>query len=233
MSLWETVFNQVKDEMPHLDFSRRRSWPSFIGAAIVALIILCIWFPIRLIAELLKAVDLSDKPDHRTEALALFKEAQSLSLDLPSKSEFARSVLQQLTLPTSLHNVWHKILRQLYAENMPLEISEIPDDLEGLDGVRWRDQTHRDITRMKGNALTDMRHACSLAVSSALSDMPNIAGQGEVTAPLKNLCRERQSKLFSSFVGSRGLVWPTVIHRKNVVRVAIITTIEASFQRRC
>ena len=31
MTLWETVFNQVKDEMPHIDLTRRRSWPSFFS----------------------------------------------------------------------------------------------------------------------------------------------------------------------------------------------------------
>ena len=122
MSLWETAWGQVKDEMPKFDFSRNRSWGGFFGALIVALILLCIWFPIRLLSELLKLVDLSEKPDHTLEAQQLFREAQALSLQLPSKSEFARSVLDTVNLPPAFHDAWHPILRELYASEMPLEI---------------------------------------------------------------------------------------------------------------
>ena len=131
MTLWETVWEQVRKEMPRPE-PHQRTWGGFVGAAVTATFIVAVAFPIKLVAEIFKTIDLSDKPDRRAEAVALFREAHSLALDLPSKSEFARSVLEPLTLPTALHDAWHSALRQLYAENMPLETPVIPDDLDGL-----------------------------------------------------------------------------------------------------
>ena len=74
-----------------------------------------IWFPIRLIHELLKAIDFSEKPDHTQEARELFREAYSRSCDLPSKSEFARSVLDHAELPPALHDALFEAFRALYA----------------------------------------------------------------------------------------------------------------------
>jgi Type IV secretion-system coupling protein DNA-binding domain len=187
VTLWETVWEQLKKEMPKTETQHQRSWGGFVGAALMALFLVVIAFPIKLLSEIFKAVDLSQKPDHRAEALQLFREAQALALELPSKSEFARSVLDTQNLPPALQDAWHAALRSLYAENMPLETPAIPDDLESLDGVRWRDRMRRDIQRMKSNAVADMRKACRSAITGALQDLPHIAGQGAITADLKTL----------------------------------------------
>ena len=50
MTLWETVWSQVRAEMPEQP-SRPRSWGGFFGALIAGLVIIVIWFPIRLHRE--------------------------------------------------------------------------------------------------------------------------------------------------------------------------------------
>ena len=84
MTLWENVWEQVAKEMPRRD-PRPKTWGGFFGATLAAFVIIAIWFPIRLIHELLKAIDLSEKPDHTSEAQQLFREAYSLSCDLPEQ----------------------------------------------------------------------------------------------------------------------------------------------------
>ena len=88
MTLWENVWQQVAKEMPRHD-PRPKTWGGFIGATLAALVVIAIWFPIRLIHEILKSIDFSETPDHTKEAQELFRDAYSLSLDLPTKSEFA------------------------------------------------------------------------------------------------------------------------------------------------
>ncbi len=174
--------------MPRHD-PRPKSWGGFIGAMLAALIIIAIWFPIRLIHELLKTIDLSEKPDHTKEAQQLFREAYSLSCDLPTKSDFANSVLGHIDLPRPLHDAFFEALRNLYAENMMLTVPPIPADLEHLDGIRWRDRMRREIVRMKGDTLTKMRRACIAAVETSAATLPKIAGDGEITSPLATLVK--------------------------------------------
>jgi len=186
VTLWETVWSQVKAEMPKPE-ARPRTWGGFLGAMLAALVIVVIWFPIRLIAELLKTLDFSEKPDHAHEARELFREAYSLSRDLPSRNDFAESVLRHIELPRSLHDTLFEALRSLYAENMMLEVPPIPADLENLDGIRWRDRMRREIERMRGATLVAMRRACLAGIEAAVASLPKIAGEGEVTSPLGTL----------------------------------------------
>ena len=180
MTLWENVWQQVAKEMPRQD-PRPKSWGGFIGATLAALVIIAIWFPIRLIHEILKAIDLSEKPDHTKEAQQLFREAYSLSLDLPSKSEFARSVLERADLPRPLHDAFFEAFRNLYAENMMLTVPPIPADLEHLDGIRWRDRMRREIARMRA------RRALSRCVA------PAVAAVEASTAALPEAPRRRRN----------------------------------------
>jgi hypothetical protein len=186
MTLWETVWSQVKAEMPQPP-ARPRTWAGFLGAMVAALAIIAIWFPIRLIAELLKTIDFSNKPDHAAEARVLFREAYSLSCDLPSKNDFAESVLRHVDLPSSLHDALFEALRTLYAENMMLDVPPIPADLENLDGIRWRDSLRREIGRMNNASLIAMRKACLAGIETAAASLPKIAGEGEITSPLSSL----------------------------------------------
>jgi hypothetical protein len=121
VTLWENVWAEVAKEMPRRE-PRPKSWGGFLGATVAALVVIAIWFPIRLIHELLKAIDLSDKPDHSQEARELFREAYSRSCDLPSKSDFAHSVLDHAALPRALHDALFEAFRTLYAENMMLTV---------------------------------------------------------------------------------------------------------------
>ncbi len=208
MTLWETVWSQVKAEMPQ-PAARPRTWGGFLGAMIAALGIIAIWFPIRLIAELLKAIDFSEKPDHTREARELFRKAYSLSRDLPSKSDFADSVLRHVQLPRSLHDAFFEALRTLYAENMMLEVPPIPADLENLDGIRWRDRLRREIGRMNEASLIAMRKACVSGIETAVASLPRIAGESEITSPLgtlvnpgkfvEDLVRPLDANLFPAF----------------------------------
>jgi hypothetical protein len=168
---------------------RPKTWAGFVGAILVATALIAIWFPIRLIHEALKAIDLTQKPDHTAEAQELFREAYSLSRDLPSKSEFANSVLQHVKLPPALHDAFFDALRNLYAENMMLDPPPIPADLDNLDGIRWRDRMRREIPRMRGDPLIKMRRACLAAVEASAAALPKISGDGEITSPLANLVK--------------------------------------------
>ena len=125
MTLWDNVWEQVAKEMPRRD-PRPKTWGGFIGAMLAALLIIAIWFPIRLIAELLKTIDFSEAPDHAKEARQLFREAYSLSRDLPSRSAFADSVLDHVDPPRPLRDALFEALRDLYAENMMLDGSADP-----------------------------------------------------------------------------------------------------------
>lgn len=181
------VWTQVRAEMPE-QASRPRTWGGFFGALIAALFVIAIWFPIRLIAELLKAIDFSKPPDHTAEAQRLFREAYTRSRDLPTKNDFAESVLRHLSsLPRSLHDKLFEALRTLYAENMMLQIPPIPLDLENLDGIRWRDNLRREIGRMNGETLARMRRACLTGIEAAVSSLPTIVGDSEVVSPLGSL----------------------------------------------
>jgi hypothetical protein len=191
VTLWENVWQQVAKEMPRQD-PRPKTWAGFIGAMLAVLVIIAIWFPIRLIHEILKAIDLSEKPDHTKEAQQLFREAYSLSLDLPSKSEFAKSVLEHVDLPHPLYDAFFEALRNLYAENMMLTAPPIPADLEHLDGIRWRDRMRREIARMRGDTLTSMRRACRSAVETATAPLPKLTGDGEITSPFATLIKPGQ-----------------------------------------
>lgn len=186
MTLWETVWSQVRAEMPEQP-SRPRSWGGFFGAMIAALVIIAIWFPIRLVAELLKTIDFSERPDHTREAQELFRQAYTLSRDLPSKNDFATSVLRHVDLPRSLHEKFFEALRSLYAENMMLEVPGIPVDLENLDGIRWRDRMRREIARMKSDVLPKMRRACLSSIEAATAGLPRIVSDGEIVSPLGSL----------------------------------------------
>lgn len=188
MTLWENVWREVAKEMPRAD-PRPKSWGGFFGAALAALVIVAIWFPIRLVYELLKAIDLSEKPDHVREARQLFQDAYSLSCDLPSKTDFARSVLAHASLPTALYDAYFEAFRALYAENMMLVVPPIPSDLKNLDGIRWRDRMRREIARMRGRTLSDMRRACVASLDASSAALPTIAGDGEITAPLATLLK--------------------------------------------
>jgi hypothetical protein len=186
VTFWENVWQQVAKEMPRRD-PRPKTWAGFLGAMLTALVLVAIWFPIRLIYEILKTIDLSDKPDHTKEAQQLFRDAYSLSLDLPTKIDFANSVLERVNLPRPLHEAFFEAFRNLYAENMMLVVPPIPSDLDHLDGIRWRDRMRHEIVRMRGDTLTRMRRACIAAVESATAMLPKIAGDGEITSPLATL----------------------------------------------
>lgn len=208
MTLWENVWREVAKEMPRSN-PRPKTWAGFVGATIAALLVIAIWLPIRLIHEILKAIDLSEKPDHTSEAQQLFRDAYSISRDLPSKTEFARSVLQHVDLPRPLHDAFFDALRTLYGENMMLEVPPIPADLDNLDGIRWRDRLRREIGRMRGDSLVKMRRACVAAIQASTAGLPRLAGDGEITSPLatlinpgrfvQNLARPLDAQLFPDF----------------------------------
>jgi hypothetical protein len=188
VTFWENVWQQVAKEMPRQD-PRPKTWAGFLGAMFTALVLVAIWFPIRLIYEILKTIDLSDKPDHTKEAQHLFRDAYSLSLDLPSKTEFARSVLESIDLPRPLYEAFFEAVRNLYAENMMLTVPPIPTDLDHLDGIRWRDRMRREIARMRGDGLSQMRRACRSAVEASTAALPKLPSDGEIISPLSTLLR--------------------------------------------
>jgi hypothetical protein len=188
VTFWENVWQQVAKEMPRQD-PRPKTWAGFFGAMLTALVLVAIWFPIRLIYEILKTIDLSEKPDHAKEAQQLFRDAYSLSLDLPSKTEFARSVLERVDLPRPLYDAFFEAVRNLYAENMMLTVPPIPVDLDHLEGIRWRDRTRREIARMRGDGLSQMRRACRSAVEASTATLPRLPRDGEITSPLSTLLK--------------------------------------------
>lgn len=186
MTLWETVWREVAKELP-ARAARPKTLGGFIGAALAACAIIAIWFPIRLAHEIFKGFDFSDKPDRRREAQELFREAYALSRNLPTRAEFAASVLSAVELPRPLHDALFDGLRTLYAENILLDVPPIPDDLDALDGIRWRDRLKREIARMRGDAVPDMRSACRGAVANAAAQLPKFTGDGEIVSPLSSL----------------------------------------------
>ena len=44
-----------------------------------------------------------------------------------------------------------------------LDPPAIPADLDNLDGIRWRDRMRREIARMRGDTVANMRRACIAA----------------------------------------------------------------------
>jgi len=186
VTFWESVWSGVAKELPSRS-PRPKTWAGFFGALFAASVLIAIWFPIRLVYEILKAIDLTPKPDHTAEARELFAEAYELSRDLPTKSDFAKSVLRQVELPSQLRDALFESLRTLYAENTMLDPPPIPRDLENLDGIRWRDRMRREIARMRGDTLVNMRKACLTAIEESAAMLPNLAGDGEIAAPLATL----------------------------------------------
>lgn len=186
MSLWENVWDQVRKEMPQ-QASRPRTWGGFFGALFVACAIVAIWFPIRLVAEILKAIPTDRKPDHRAESQALFREAYERAADLPAPSAFADSVLRHTDLSPAMRDAFRKALRSLYSENMMLDVPPIPADLDNLDAIRWRDRLRSEIGRMNESSLIAMRRACLESIEAATALLPDIAGEGEITAPVASL----------------------------------------------
>ena len=81
-------------------------------------------------------------------------------------------MLDHIDLPRSLHDAFFEALRNLYAENMMLVVPPIPADLDNLDGIRWRDRMRREIARMRGDTLVQMRRACVAAVEGATAALP-------------------------------------------------------------
>jgi len=186
VTFWENIWKEVAKELP----SRKplpKTWGGFFGAVLTAGLLIAIWFPIRLVHELLRTIDLSEKPDHRAAAQALFREAYDLSRDVPSKAEFASSVLAPLTLPGPLRDAFFDALRQLYAENILLEVPPPPAAQESLDGIRWRDRLNREIPRLRPSAIEAMRTACREAISYAAAAVPVFCGDGEIISPLSSL----------------------------------------------
>lgn len=186
MSLWDNVWDQVRKEMPQ-PTPHPRTWAGFIGALAVACVVVAIWFPIRLIAEILKAIPTHEPADRRAESQALFREAYSRAADLPSPPAFVDSVLRHADLPPALSEVFGKALRGLYSQNMMLDVPPIPTDLDSLDAIRWRDRLRREIGRMNEQSLVGMRRACLEGIEAATALIPKIAGASDITAPISSL----------------------------------------------
>jgi len=51
-------------------------------------------------------------------------------------------------------------------------IVPIPSDLDNLHGIRWRDRLRREIARMRGRALSDMRRACVASLDASAAALP-------------------------------------------------------------
>ena len=186
MNLWETVWERLREERPELP-TQPRSWGGFFGAAVAALVVLVIWFPVRLIHEIIKALPLTQKPDHQTESQILLQEALELGAELPSPVAFAESVLKFVELPVALRQFFGPALCDLYSGNMMLNVPPMPLDLESLEGIRWRDSLRSAIPRMHNSSLVAMRKACIESIDAASALLPKIAGQGELTAPISSL----------------------------------------------
>jgi hypothetical protein len=186
MTFLENVWSQVAKELPSRE-GRPKTWGGFFGAALAACVLIAIWFPIRLIFEILKMIDFSQKPDHAAEARDLFRDAYDLSRDLPTKNDFAASILAHVRLPRPLYDAFFEALRDLYAGNMLLDVPPIPAYLDDLDGIRWRDRLRREIGRMRGSTLVNMRRAALQAIEASIASLPKLAGGGEITSPLASL----------------------------------------------
>ena len=186
MNLWETVWERLRQERPELP-SHPRSWGGFFGAAVAGLIVLVIWFPVRLIHEIIKALPLTQKPDHRSESEFLLNEALELSAELPSPTAFAESVLKFVELPPAMQQFFGPALCDLYSSNMMLHVPPMPQDLESLEGIRWRDRLRSATAQMTNSHLVAMRKACVESIDAVSAQLPKITGQGELTAPISSL----------------------------------------------
>jgi hypothetical protein len=186
VTFWENIWKEVAKELPSRE-PLPKTWGGFFGAVLSAALLIAIWFPTRLIHELLRILDLSAKPDHRAEAQALFREAYDLSRDIPSRAEFAASVLAPLTLPGPLRDAAFDALRQLYAENLLVEVPLPPTDQEGLEAIRWRDRLRHEIPRLRPAVVEEMRTASREAIRSASAKLPPFSGDGEIISPVSSL----------------------------------------------
>ncbi|MGE3642882.1 MAG: ATP-binding protein [Beijerinckiaceae bacterium] len=186
MTLWETVWEQLRREMPQrapLD----KTWGGFFGGLAMAIIIIAIWFPVRLAAELLKTLPTNQKPDFRAESHALFADIHGKAADLPSPAEFAGAVLKDIQIHQPLREAFGKALRQLYSENLMLHVPAIPHDLDSLEAIRWRDLLKREGVRMNARTLSLMINSCRSAINAASALVPSIAGESDIIAPLGTL----------------------------------------------
>ncbi|KYK44759.1 hypothetical protein A1D31_35875 [Bradyrhizobium liaoningense] len=186
MTLWDNVWEQVRKEMPEAT-SRPRTWGGFVGAIVAAALVILIWFPVRLIAEVLKAISTDRKADHRPESEALFRDAYDRAAALPSSTAFAESVLRHVELSPALYDAFETAIRKLYTDNMMLTVPPIPVNLDGLDAIRWRDRLRQEIPRMNESSLVAMRRACLESVEAATVMLPQISGDGNLTAPIASL----------------------------------------------
>lgn len=186
MNLWDSVWQQIRKEMPEAP-SQPRTWGGFVGALIAAALVIAIWFPVRLVAEVLKAIPTGRKPDRGPENQALFREAYERAVELPSPTAFSQSVLRHIELPPALYDTFEAALRRLYADNMMLTVPPIPLDLDGLDAIRWRDRLRQEIPRMNETSLVAMRRACLESVEGAANLLPRAYGDSELTAPIASL----------------------------------------------
>lgn len=186
MSLWESVWEQVRKEMPAAP-AQPKTWGSFVGAFVVATLVIAIWFPIRLVAEILKAIPTDRKTDYRPESEALFRDAYERAAGLPSPTAFAESVLRHIELSPALYDTFETAIRKLYADNVMLTVPPIPLNLDGLDAIRWRDRLRQEIPRMNESSLVAMRRACLEGIEAATAMLPKVTGDGDLTAPIASL----------------------------------------------
>lgn len=186
MSLWENVWEQVRKEMPEGP-ARPKTWGGFIGALFAAALVIAIWFPIRLVAEILKAIPTDRKTDHRPESEALFRDAYDRAAALPSPTAFAESVLRHIELSPALYDAFETAIRKLYAENIMLTVPPIPLDLDGLEAIRWRDRLRQELPRMTEGSLVAMRRACLDSIEAATAMLPKVSDDGDISAPIASL----------------------------------------------
>lgn len=186
MSLWENVWDQVRKEMPEAA-ARPKTWGGFVGAFVVAALVIAVWFPIRLVAEILKAIPTDRKSDHRPESEALFRDAYERAAALPSPTAFAESVLRHVELPPAVHDAFETAIRKLYADNVMITVPPIPLNLDGLEAIRWRDRLRQEMPRMTESSLVAMRRACLEGIEAATAMLPKLSGDGDITAPVASL----------------------------------------------
>ena len=115
MSAWDFV----KGEMPDVRVTVPTTWGGFAGAALAAAAVTAARLPVQARRRDRKAADKPKGIDRKREARELFKEAYSLSLDLPTPAEFADSILVHFDLPDALQPVIFRVLRGLYADSAP------------------------------------------------------------------------------------------------------------------
>ena len=202
---------QVGKEMPQPRPRAPKSWGGFLGATLAALVIIAIWFPIRLIHELLKTIDFSEKPDHAQEAQDRFREAYSLLMRPPEQERLRRIRCSTMSLfPAVLHDAFFEAFRALYAENMMLDRAADP---AGLGKSRRhplaRPHAPRDRPHEGRHARQDAPRLHRGRIEAAVAGLPKIAGDGEITSPLatlvnpgrfvENLVRPLDAQLFPAF----------------------------------